>query len=118
MELTVDPADPVPPYEQVRRQLHDLVIAGALAHDTRLPSVRQLAGDLGLAVGTVARAYKELEREGLLVTRRGAGTRVRRPAGEVPRERLLREQTATHVARARELGFSDEEIRRAVDGAL
>jgi GntR family transcriptional regulator len=118
VDLTVDPADPVPPYEQVRRQLHDLITAGALAEDDRLPPVRQLAGDLGLAPGTVARAYKELEQAGLLATRRGAGTRVRRPAGGVPRERLLREHTAAFVARARDLGFSDREIRRAVDDAV
>jgi len=118
VELTVDPTDPLPPYEQVRRRLHDLITAGALADDERLPPVRQLAGDLGLATGTVARAYKLLEEEGLLLTRRGAGTRVRRPAGAVPRGRLLDEQAATFVARARELGFTADEIRRAVDGAL
>ena len=46
MELTVDPTDPLPPYEQVRRRLHDLITAGALADDERLPPVRQLAGVL------------------------------------------------------------------------
>lgn len=118
MELTVDPADPIPPYEQVRRQLHDLITAGTLAEDDRLPPVRQLAGDLGLAPGTVARAYKELEQAGLLATRRGAGTRVRRPAGCVPRDRLLRQLAAGYVARARDLGFTDEEIGRGVDEEL
>ena len=53
--IFVDPANPTPPYEQVRRQLLDLVQAGTLRTGDRLPSLRQLAGDLGLAVGTVAR---------------------------------------------------------------
>lgn len=113
MELIVDPRDPVPPWEQVRRQLRELISAGTLPDGERIPSVRQLAGDLGLAAGTVARAYKDLEQEGLLVTRRGAGTRVRRPAAG--REAVLREQARAFVARARELGFSVEEIRQAVE---
>lgn len=118
MDLTVDPGDPLPPYEQVRRRLHDLITAGALDADTRLPPVRQLAGDLGLAPGTVARAYKELEQEGLLVTRRGAGTRVRSAEADVPRDRLLGAHAAAFVTRARELGFTAAEIRAAVDDAL
>lgn len=112
MDLTVNPSDPVPPYEQIRRQLRDLIGAGALADGERIPPVRQLAGDLGLATGTVARAYKDLEQEGLLVTRRGAGTRVRRPPGT--REAVLREQAVAFVRRARELGFTDAEILAAV----
>ena len=74
--LVVRDDDPTPPFEQVRRQLAALVASGALAPDQRLPPVRQLAGDLGLAVGTVARAYRELEAAGAVTTRRGAGTRV------------------------------------------
>ena len=74
--LRVDPDDPTPAYEQVRRGVRDLVAAGALRPGDRLPPLRQLAGDLGLAVGTVARAYAELEQAGILVSRRGAGTRV------------------------------------------
>lgn len=118
MDLTVDPGDAVPPYEQVRRRLHDLITAGTLPDGERLPPVRQLAGDLGLAAGTVARAYKELEQEGLVTTRRGAGTRVRRPGGTPEREAVLRRQAETYVARARELGFSDSEIDRATGEAL
>lgn len=53
--VTVDVLDPTPPYEQLRRQLADLVGSGVLASGDRLPPVRQLAADLGLAPGTVAR---------------------------------------------------------------
>ena len=62
--LRVDAADPTPPYEQLRRQLAVLIRAGAVSVGTRLPTVRQLAKDLGLAPGTVMRTYRELEGEG------------------------------------------------------
>jgi DNA-binding transcriptional regulator YhcF (GntR family) len=61
--LTLDPDNPTPPYEQLRRQLADLIAARQLGPGDRLPPLRQLAGDLGVAVGTVARTYRELEQE-------------------------------------------------------
>jgi DNA-binding transcriptional regulator YhcF (GntR family) len=76
LQLTVALADPTPPYEQVRRQLAGHIQAGRLAPGARLPSVRQLAADLGLAAGTVARAYRELEEAGLITTGRARGTHV------------------------------------------
>ena len=74
--VTVDVLDPTPPYEQLRRQLADLIGSGVLSPGDRLPPVRQLAADLGLAVGTVARTYRELEQAGYVRSRRGGGTRV------------------------------------------
>lgn len=110
--LTLQPDDPTPPYEQVRRQLADLITAGLLGPGDRLPPLRQLAGDLGVAVGTVGRAYRELEQEGLLTSSRGGGTRVaaegRGSAGD--RRQLLGGMTAEFVSRARTLGFTDQEI--------
>lgn len=70
-----------PPSEQIERQLHALIIAGVLAPGDRLPSVRQLARDLDLAAGTVAKAYKQLESAKLVTSRSGGGTRV---AASVP----------------------------------
>lgn len=69
----VDTASPVPPYEQIRAQLAALITTGRMPEGERLPTVRQLAADLGLAAGTVARAYRELEAASLIRTRRGAG---------------------------------------------
>jgi GntR family transcriptional regulator len=110
--LTVDPDNPTPPYEQLRRQLADLITAGQLTPGDRLPPLRQLAGDLGLAVGTVARTYRELEQEGRLTSRRGGGTRVattgRAPAAD--RWHLLGGMTEDFLNHARSLGFTDEEI--------
>lgn len=118
--LRVDPGDPTPPYEQLRRQLTDLIGAGVLAPGDRLPPVRQLASDLGLAVGTVARTYSELESAGLVVSRRGGGTRVaegtRLPPSQV--RAALRGSALTYVRQARLLGASDDEIRDAFAEAL
>jgi len=79
--ITIDEADPTPPFEQIRGQLADQIRSGTLAADQRLPSVRQLAADLRLATGTVARAYAALETAGLISTSRGSGTRVRADQG-------------------------------------
>lgn len=74
--ISVDPASPVSPVEQIRSQLAAQIRAGQLAADTRLPPVRQLAADLRVATGSVAKAYKDLEAAGLVRTARAAGTRV------------------------------------------
>ncbi|TFD09283.1 GntR family transcriptional regulator [Cryobacterium sp. TMT1-66-1] len=75
--ITLDDEHPTPPFEQIRGQLADQIRAGTLAADHRLPSVRQLAADLCVATGTIARAYAALEAAGLISTSRGSGTRVR-----------------------------------------
>jgi GntR family transcriptional regulator len=73
------------PTEQIRDQIRGLIGSGRLAADDRLPSVRQLAKDLDVAPGTVAKAYKALEAEGYLTARTGGGTRVSRSATTTPR---------------------------------
>lgn len=117
MNIVVDPDDPTPPYEQLRRQIGDLIGSGSLTAGDRLPALRQLANDLGLAVGTVARAYRELEGEGLLLSRRGGGTRVAPAAAPFPtqeRQKRLADLTASYIARARALGASDDDIRNSL----
>ncbi|TFD90102.1 GntR family transcriptional regulator [Cryobacterium serini] len=84
-----------PPTQQIRDQIRGLVASGRLAADERLPSVRQLAKDLGVAPGTVAKAYKALEAEGFLTARTGGGTRVSRSATTIPRPVL---EAARHLA--------------------
>ena len=116
--LSVDPDDPTPPYEQVRRQVADLIGAGVLRPGDRLPPLRQLAGDLGLAVGTVGRAYAELEEAGLLVSRRGAGTRVAEGVQARP-EAVLDGLARDYLSRAAGLGTPAttalEMVRRMVE---
>jgi DNA-binding transcriptional regulator YhcF (GntR family) len=72
--ITVDSTSPMPPYEQLRSQLARQIHERTLAVGARLPTVRRLAADLGLAVNTVARAYRELEDSGLIETRGRAGS--------------------------------------------
>lgn len=87
MILEIDPRSAVPPYEQLRQQVTALVLGGALTTGARLPAIRQLANDLGLAGGTVARAYRELEADGVVTTNGRHGTVVagppHRPAPEL-----------------------------------
>jgi DNA-binding transcriptional regulator YhcF (GntR family) len=101
--ITIDEADARPPFEQIREQLTDQIRSGALAAGHRLPSVRQLAGDLRIAAGTVARAYSELEADGLLESSR-AGTRVRQVA-ELPG--TAREAARAYIAALDGLSLDD-----------
>lgn len=74
MLIQVDLDSPVPAYEQVRGQLAAYIDAGVLELGDRLPSIRQLANDLGVATNTVQRAYRELEAQGMIQTRGRHGT--------------------------------------------
>lgn len=126
--LRVDPADPTPPYEQLRRQFVALLEAGVLEPGERLPPLRQLAADLGLAVGTVARTYRELEAAGLVRSRRGGGTRVADGAsaatlGPDPRRPKAAESrfdaaVAAVVHEAGEAGLDDDLVLARVRDAL
>ncbi len=92
--VTIDPGSTVPPYEQLRAQLAFQVKSGTLAAGERLPTVRQLASDLGLAKNTVNRAFRELEEAGLVL---GAGRRgtivLPRPEAAADRQQLIAEAT-------------------------
>jgi GntR family transcriptional regulator len=119
--LRITTTDPTPPYEQLRRQFVELIQSGVLAAGHRLPPLRQLASDLGLAVGTVARTYRELEAAGLVASRRGGGTRVSATpptATAAQRERTLREHAEAFVRQARLIGASDEDVRSALSAVL
>lgn len=118
--VRVDTTSPVPPYEQIRAQLATLIRTGQLTEGERLPTVRQLAADLGLAPGTVARAYRELEATELIRTRRGAGTRVAALPSE-PKDRVpepLATLARDFTTAARTLGADTEAILTAVRNAL
>ena len=121
MIVEVDPASPVPPYEQVRHQLATMIGTRVLPAGTQLPTIRQLAADLGLAANTVARAYRELEAEGLVVSRVRHGTTVAgRPAG-LPRalvRRRLTEAADAYAAVVRQLGVPADEAHAALDRGL
>ncbi|QCC78727.1 GntR family transcriptional regulator [Nocardioides daphniae] len=112
--MVVDHGGEEPPFEQVRRQVSEAVTQGVLVPGDKLPPVRTLATDLGLATNTVARAYKELESAGLVATRGRAGTVVL----GFGTEQAARAATAAYVVQARHLGLSDDEVLAHVRRAL
>jgi DNA-binding transcriptional regulator YhcF (GntR family) len=114
--VTVNSGSPEPPYEQVRRQVAQAITSGRLVPGIRLPPVRRLAGDLGLATNTVARAYRELERTGLVETRGRGGTLVT-GAGNASRE-AARSAAQQYVALASRLGLQASEIVACVRAAV
>ncbi len=85
MALRITLIDGTSPADQIRDQVRGLITTDQLPAGEALPSVRQLAKDLGVAPGTVAKAYRSLERDGLLQTRVGGGTRVHPAASKTPR---------------------------------
>lgn len=109
-EIAVDLAGHVPPFEQVRAQIADLIATGELLPGDRLPTVRALAADLGLASNTVARAYKALETGGLVEAHSRAGTRV--ASGQHTAEVVLASLAAKFASAAHGAGLTEA---RAVD---
>lgn len=116
LQVEVDLAASVPPYEQIRLQVLAHVSAGRLRAGDRLPTIRALASDLGVAAGTVARAYRELEASGVVSTRRRTGTVV--SDGAVGADDPLRVAARALVATARAAGMSDDDVLDLVRGAL
>jgi len=115
MPITIDAGASAPPYEQVRAQIAEQIRSGSLPVGTRLPTVRRLAGDLGLAVNTVARSYKELEADNLIETRGRHGTIV---AAVDDAQQEAMQAAAAYVERVRRLGLTDEVALRHVATAL
>jgi DNA-binding transcriptional regulator YhcF (GntR family) len=114
--IAVDPGSAVPPFEQVRAQLAAQIRAGELPPGERLPTVRRLAEDLGIAANTVARAYRELETEGLVATGGRNGTTVAWSADQGRRE--LEQAAARFAERVRALEIDPHAARALIDRAL
>jgi DNA-binding transcriptional regulator YhcF (GntR family) len=103
--FTIDDVSGVPPYEQIRTQVVDHVARGTWQPGDRLPTVRRLAEELGVATNTVARAYRELEQGGVVETRGRAGTFV--TGDQVERE--AKEAAVAYLARTTALGLTSAE---------
>ena len=113
MNLSVDTASRLPIYQQLAQQIRAAIARGELRQGAALPSVRQLSRDLVVNPNTIARAYTELEREGLLTNRPGRGVFVAEPKDELTREarrRRLVESLDRFLTEAVHLGFSEEEV--------
>lgn len=119
--VAIDPDSLIPPYEQLRAQIAELVVAGTLEAGARLPAVRQLAADLGVAPGTVARAYRELEHQRVLQARGRHGSFVTETPPrltKLDRTRQLAHAAATFAATAQRLGLSKRDALAQVRQAL
>ncbi len=114
LTITVDPSAGTPPYEQIRTQVARMVGGGVLAPGARLPTIQQLANDLALAPGTVARAYKELERDGVVVSKRRKGTMV----SDTPPKVSTREIRAELDAAAERFALEIRQLGADHDDAL
>jgi GntR family transcriptional regulator len=115
--LVIDVSTGVAPWRQIRDQLSMLIACAQLPVGAQLPTIRQLAGDLGVAAGTVARAYRELESDGVLRTARRRGTVVSAPPADLPADQVTA-LTEEYVARARALGAGPDAVLAAVRAAL
>lgn len=116
MIVRVDPTSKTPPYEQVKVEIARRIREGDLAVGTKLPTVRALAAELGIAPNTIARAYRELEEAGLLETRGRAGTFVG-ASGDTTLQQA-RDAAADYAARVRALGLSPDEALAIAKAAL
>ena len=113
MAIHIETASRLPIYQQLAQQVREAIARGELRPDEALPSVRQLSRDLVVNPNTVARAYTELERDGLLVSRPGRGIYVARPRSELTRaarDRRLTEQLDRWLTEAVHLGYSADEV--------
>jgi GntR family transcriptional regulator len=121
MEITIDIDNPIPQFEQLIEQVKAAVIAGVLKSGDALPSIRQLANDLGLNSKTVAKAYKLLERDSIIETKGYRGTYVH-PKAKTNCKFNLQDWTSRKLSEAiaelREAGVTDSEIRNAFVGAI
>ena len=114
--FSIDPASATPPFEQLRGQVLEAARSGELATGAKLPTVRALADELGLAPNTVARAYRELEADGIIETRGRNGSYVS-PHGDAA-ERQAQIAARSYVDRIHQLGVDDDAALALVKSAL
>ena len=116
MDIKIDLADRTPASEQLRRQLLQRIKSGALPAHAKLPTVRGLAAQLGIAPGTVAKVYRDLEQDGLLETNTRNGTTVAGSADPIAHQGQL--AAAAFAERIRSLGLGTEEALNLARAAL
>ena len=120
-DLWVDTGDPTPIYAQLERRIRAAIAVRHLERGDQLPTVRQLAVALRINANTVARVYAQLEREGVLQTRRGVGTFIAEPStrtaqlGDEARRHELQRLVQNLLAEAGSLGFSTEDVVAALE---
>ena len=115
--ITINYRDPRPIYEQIQTELRRLMLTGVLPPGSRLPSVRELAGQLAINPNTIQRAYRELEQEGYICSVPGRGSFVlERSEALAARRKELLAELDERVKQLRGLGMSEEEILQYIKG--
>lgn len=114
--LKIDSGSAVPVYEQLKRRIKLFIASGEYPDEYRLPSIRELSSKLTVNPNTIAKAYRQLESEGFLVSRAGSGFFVVGSKYKLveTRKRLLKEITEEFTAKAIELGAPPDAILKAV----
>ena len=119
--ITIDPASGLPIYVQIVNQIKTGIAMGRLLPEDPLPSVRQLATELAVNPNTVARAYLDLEYEGIIYKRQGAGTFVSRQGVEMSknaRRKVLSDLIEKALVEGVNLGLGERELRESFDMVL
>lgn len=113
MDILISNSSEKPIYKQVKNQIKENILSGNITENTKLPSIRTLAKDLQISVITTKRAYKELEKEGLVETVKGKGTYVASKNKELYREKklnLIEEKLFKIIEEAKILGLKSNEF--------
>ena len=118
MQIQLDRASRVPIHDQIKEQIKGLIHAGQFKTGDQLPTMRALSIELAVNFNTVAHAYRELDSEGIITTRRGEGTFVASTPGAAEMRRLrqkkLRALVSALFEEANRLGYTVEEVRQAI----
>jgi len=114
MNIIISNSSQDPIYEQIVKQIKNMIIRGELAENEALPSIRSLAKDLQISVITTKKAYEELEKDGYIVTVQGKGSYVAAQNKELLKEmrlKIVEEKLAEAVDAGRSIGLSLEEMQ-------
>jgi GntR family transcriptional regulator len=115
--LDINSADPMPIYAQLEQGIRGLIARGKLAEGDQLPTVRQMAVELKINANTVAKVYAELERDGILASKRGVGTFITKPdpkESAKDRKKEFAALTKKYIRESGELGFSIDELLKSI----
>ena len=120
IEFHLDPRSGVAPYLQIVQQVKEALRLGVLDVGDQLPTVREVVGVLAINPNTVAKAYRDLEREGLVVARQGRGTFITSTLATPSLEHhdVLRRELERWLAAAEEAGLDEESIRALISATL
>ena len=121
IEFHLDPRSGVATYLQIVQQVKEALRLGTISVGDQLPTVREVVADLAINPNTVAKAYRDLEREGLVVARQGRGTFVAStlaPATSLPHYEALRAELERWLETAEGAGLDEESIRALISATL